>query len=413
MSIPIEDLEDGQPAKDFRRANGAPMVHKPDGSGKWDRYSRPSSMGSDLDDESNLTNWRIDRAMDGVAMNPSLAAAIVAKQGIKEGRKELREQAITKGRGEEAADLGTALHAITERYEQEPGFRVPAPYDGDVAAYIAALDRAGLVSEHIEVKICSDQWRAAGTADRIYRATKTITITGWPAIEPGQLVLGDLKTGARLDYSFRAYAVQTAVYVDGCFYDVDTNERTPFPNELRTDLALLVHLPVGEARCELHWVDLEIGRHGASLVKQVRDWRKRTDHIFDFSFDEVDIVAEMQEIAATVPEGIVTAPTNDDEWLDHMIPFAQQRINVLGRYANEARTMLLRRWPEGVQPLKAQRPTPEGMTAILDVLDAIEALYSVPWSEDDPRVQWNRGLHRSEVDRSNQPPSYGATNHEQ
>ena len=50
----LDELSDDEPAaKDFRRANGAPLVRSLDGK-KWDRYARPSGFGHDLDDESAL-----------------------------------------------------------------------------------------------------------------------------------------------------------------------------------------------------------------------------------------------------------------------------------------------------------------------------------------------------------------------
>lgn len=410
MSISLDDLSDSdQQPKDFRRANGAPMVKRLDGSGKWDRYSRPSSMGGELDDESRLVNWKIDRAMDGTASTPSIAAAVVAKLGQKDDRKELREKAIQAGRGEEAADLGTALHAITERWESEGPYPVPPPYDADVAAYLATLDELGLVSEYIEVKICSDPWRAAGTADRLYRATKPIYVgPQTPPIEPGQLVLADLKTGKSLDYSFRAFSVQLAIYSDGCFYNVETDERTQFPMEMRTDVALLVHLPAGQGQCELHWVDLEVGREGAEIVKQVRAWRKRTDQVFPFVQappTDAEILEEAAgpDVASAHPG---TWPTDDETWVDAMIPYCQRRINDLGRFSNEARNFLLRRWPEGVRPFAVARPAPLDVTQVLELLDYIEGLYSVPWPVDDPRVEWNRSFRGSNGGiRTNLPPS--------
>jgi len=86
-SVPLDDFENDPPARDFRRANGAPMVRRLSDPTKWDRYSRPSGFGSDLDDESALVNWRIDRAMDGVALDPSIAATVASHVGIRRARR--------------------------------------------------------------------------------------------------------------------------------------------------------------------------------------------------------------------------------------------------------------------------------------------------------------------------------------
>jgi len=275
--LSLDEFGDDPVSRDFRRANGAPMVRRLDDPTKWDRYSRPSGWGSDLDDESNLTLWKIDRAMEGVACDPSIAAMVASHLGNKEGAKNRRERAIQRGRGEEAADIGTALHRMTERVEQGDGFAAPEPYATDIAAYLMMLDSAGLTSSFIECKLCNDEWRAAGTADRIYLASREIAIAGCPPILPGQMILGDLKTGKRLDYSLPGYCIQLALYVDSVFYDVETNERSPLPPELRTDVGLLVHMPAGTGTCSFHWADLQVGREGCRIVRDVRRWRKRSD----------------------------------------------------------------------------------------------------------------------------------------
>ena len=400
--------DDAEPRPaDFRRANGAPLVRDPDGSGRWARYARPSGFGHDLDDESALNNWRIDRAIEGVATTPSLAAAIAANIGRKEGRKDRREQAITIGRGDEAADLGTALHAMAHRLETEAEFRAPEPYASDLAAYLMALDAAGLESTHFECHVCSDSRRAAGTADRIYRARRQLRLPGGELLDPGQSVIGDLKTGKTLDYSLPGYAIQLAIYADGCFYDVETDERSPLPEGLRTDYGLIVHLPVGQARCELLWTDLEVGRHGADLVQQVRQWRKRDDFAYEFTFPESDEVAVLSSPIYDLEHDIEPEPEPDGDvegWRRAMLTWCQERINVIGRHS-DARAMLLRKWPPDIPPMLVGGQTPAQVTTILSLLDRIESAYSLPFPAGDPSLEWDRGKHRSEVPPRNQPRS--------
>ena len=35
--------------------------------------------------------------------------------------------------------------------------------------------------------------------------------------------------------------------------------------------------PAGQARCELHWIDIAAGWHAAQLAAAVRGWRARRD----------------------------------------------------------------------------------------------------------------------------------------
>jgi hypothetical protein len=403
-SVALSEFDDEPQPDDFRRSNGAPLVRSLDGK-RWERYARPSGFGKDLDDESALVLWRIDRAMDGVASSPALNAKVAAKLGVKEGRKELREEAILIGRGDESADLGTALHAMTHRVESEDGYVAVEPFASDLACYLSHLDEAGLVSDYIEVHLCSDTWRAAGTADRIYRCTRELVAPDGTLIEPGQLIIGDLKTGRKLDYSLPGYCVQLAIYCDSVFYDVNAQERSPLPDNLRTDWGLLVHLPAGTATCTLLWTDLEVGRTGARIVREVRAWRKRDDFTGPFVFPTSDEIAVLDSTLHDLEHGIVETTEDDIRWCGAMVPWAQARINVIGKHP-ESRQMLIRRWPAGVPTLRGDtEPTPQQLTTILNLLDAIEAAYSLPFPEGDPRVEWNRGLHSSEMERGNQPPS--------
>lgn len=293
---------------------------------------------------------------------------------------------------------------MAHRVETDPGFRVAQPYDADIAAYLSALDAAGLESIHCEVHLCSDAWRAAGTADRIYRLHRELRLPDGTALEPGLHVIGDLKTGARLTYSVPGFAIQLAIYADSCFYDVLTDVRTPLPETLHTGWGLLVHLPVGESRCDLHWMDLEVGREGARIVQQVRAWRKRDDFMVPFAYPISDEMAVM-----TTPifelEQPEEEPEDDLEWVDAMLPWAQSRINAIGALT-EPRNILLQRWPANVVPFRTCRPTAPQLSKILDLLDAIEGAYSLPFVAGDPRVEWNRGLHRSETVHNNEPRSH-------
>lgn len=401
--VHLNDFDDEPRPTDFRRANGAPLVRSLSDPGKWDRYARPSGFGKDLDDESALELWRIDRAIEGVATTPSLAADIAANIGRREGRKDRRERAISLGRGEEAADLGTALHAMAHRVETDPGFRVAPPYDADIAAYLTALDAAGLESVHCEVHLCSDTWRAAGTADRIFRLNRTVELPDGSEIVSGTLVIGDLKTGAKLTYNVPGFAIQLAIYCDSVFYNVETDERVPLPDMLHTGWGVLAHLPVGQNRCDLHWVDLEVGREGARIVRDVRAWRKRDDFLVPFTFPPDDTEAVMSSPIYDL-EHTTAPPENPGEWLTAMLPWAQERINAIGTHS-DARALLLRRWPAEIPPLRAGGISPDQLARVLDIVDAIESAFSLPWPAGDPRVEWQTGLHHSEMQRTNEPPA--------
>ena len=394
MSVDLSEFDDQPGEKDYRRANGAPMVSNPEQPGKWLRYSRPSGWGHDLDDESNLVLWKIDRAMDGMAASPSLVAKVVVAG--KGDRKKLREEAINKGRGDQASEMGTALHAMTVKVETEEGWKAPEPFDADLAAYLLAMEHAGLKSAFIEVPLCNDEMRCAGTADRIFEVTRELVAPDGTRIAPGTLLIADIKTGSKLDFSLPGYTIQMALYADGCFYDVEQNVRTGYPEKMHSKWGVLVHLPAGTAICELVWIDLDVGRDGARLVKAVRDWRKRDWEPLPFTMPDDDIAALLESELGARP----ITDSERDTWLADMTEFAMRRLDTIGAHS-EARAMLVRFWPEDVPPIRKAPPTVETLPQILDVLDKVETAFSLPWPEGDPR-------YRTEGHKSSIPPT---TNH--
>jgi hypothetical protein len=272
VSLDLDELG-ATTRNDYRRANGAPMVNV---DGKNERYSRPSSFAKPLDDESALVNWKIDRAAVGVAYDKALQAEYVAvASDDREQLGKLREKAIAAGRGAERADIGTALHAMSCRWEQkEEGFAPPEPYFSSLCAYTNELQRLGLESLRYEFHTVNREYRCAGTADRLYETTMPLVTPEGDVLPVGTLLVGDLKTGGKLEFSKPGYAVQLALYAFGEFYDVVQDEFLATP-PINQRWAIIVHMPADEpGACEFLWCDLEVGRWGCYLVQQVKLWRK-------------------------------------------------------------------------------------------------------------------------------------------
>jgi len=102
----------------------------------------------------------------------------------------------------------------------------------------------------------------AGTFDRI------VTVPG-----VGQ-VTADLKCGKTLEFSWLDYTIQLALYAHSpLIWDGLTKTYAQMSPKLRTDKGLIIHLPSGQARCSMHWVDLEAGWELAKLAGQVRTAR--------------------------------------------------------------------------------------------------------------------------------------------
>lgn len=395
VSIDLNEFETPE-HPDFQRANGAPMVLDKDG--KRIRLSRPSNYAKPLDDESALTNWRIDTACIGVAGDKALQARYVAcKRDDRETLHKLREESIKAGRGSEGADIGTALHAMSERWERgDQTFNPPEPFASKLVAYTNELARIGVVSEMFEFHTVNLDYGSAGTADRLFKLTRDLVAPNGDLLPTGTLVIGDLKTNKRLDYSLASYAVQMALYAQGELYDVITDQYRPTP-PIHQRWGVLVWLPSEdpEPRCEALWVDLEAGNYGAWLAQEVKQWRKnwRSGH---FASPHIDVPMTPEAVAAEFPDGelvdegrpvveVEVALGYDEMMLAQLSDWCQFRINLI-RDHTDARTLLLRLWPEGLPTPKKGLQTSEQVDTLLTLLSKVEAEFGLTFPEGDPRV---------------------------
>ena len=425
MSLDLEDIEPTT-RTDYRRANGAPQVVV---DGKGERYSRPSSFADPLDDKSALTNWRIDRGCLGVAGDRALQARWCAldldDKGQNKEKTKLRDDSISAGRGAQAADIGTALHAMSVRWEQDEKFSPPEPYLSSLNAYDVAMKELGLVSERFEFHTVNVEYRCAGTADRLYRLTKPLTAPDGSVLEAGELVIGDLKTGGKMEYSMPAYAVQSFLYAGGQFYNVVTDEFEDTP-AINQRWALIVHMPVDEGICEFLWCDLEVGGFGAYIVQQVKLWRKNW-RAGEFEFAKAMPGGLLPEPTTTgLPNtccdngnfgdgheclkqpGPVDEPTSwpdepnsdgaidlppqvvepavsvtEDGGLDELVSWAKLRLSYVAQ--NEGATKLLMRlWPAGLPTPKQGVKTVDQANEILSLLSKVEADFELGFVEGGP-----------------------------
>ena len=403
-SIDIDELDDEHEQRhDFRRANGAPLVSDPNNPGKTLRYSRPSGFAKPLDDEFALTNWRIFKAMDGVARSKALQTQVIACKDddrVEKGR--LREAALDKGEANERADQGTGLHAMTVRAEDAHDIDFdPGPHADDLQAYMGLLERYGLSSEMVEVPLVNDEFRAAGTADRVFRLLYPLEAPDGSLLPIGTLVVGDLKTGSKLDFSVPGYCVQVALYATGTLYDVITERRLPTP-PINRDWGLLIHLPVGKARAELWWCSIELGLYGAWLSFEVKKWQAKWKSGDNDIFPVTEPVPPVPETPqqALAAEGIETQVVMTDSLVPEMIEFCRKRMAAIAEHP-QAKAWVIENWPEGLPSPKKGGHTGIQLVTLLNLLDRAEKKFSIPWMHADPRAPLQRGVHKSAVDRSN------------
>lgn len=235
-----------------------------DGSRDVRSWTRVTTFAKSISDSMGLTKWQIRMAVRGIAMRPDLLAlAASAPADDRSTLDRVAEQAKEAAGTSSGANSGTALHAMTERVDRGERLNVPPPWDADVAAYSRAL-RAARVTvdpELIERIVVCEALGVAGTFDRVLR------------LPGGTLVIGDLKTGRDLSYSWLEIAIQLAIYANAdAMWNGITGQYEPMP-AVDKDMGLVVHLPVGSAKATLYGVDLRAGWAAAQLCASVREQR--------------------------------------------------------------------------------------------------------------------------------------------
>lgn len=235
---------------------GKPYIIPPDG-GKPTPYARWSSYGDVLEDRYNLERWLIRTAAQGLADRPDLLLGVSAHRGDKRKLDDLCEQAIEAAKGSAKATTGTALHALTETVDNgELLPELPETARADLEAYRRATECLSVVA--MEQFVVCDSPQAAGSFDRIVE-------------HDGRMYVADIKTGS-IKWGLGKIAIQLAGYAHSQSYDPETGARGPLGVD--QDWALVIHLPQGEARCRLVWVDICAGWDGVRLSEQVRGWRR-------------------------------------------------------------------------------------------------------------------------------------------
>ena len=273
---------------DARRDRWGRYLVVPPGATRAVGYTRATTIAKALDDQGGLMPWKAAMAITGLLRRQGLRAQAEALHSqhpdtgawyggpdAKKAIKDLVEQCAEAGGSADRADVGTALHAIIEQINL--GERPHITQDStraDVEAYQAAINQHGIRFDpnYIEASVVLDEYRIAGTADML----RTMV----PGV--GQ-VIADLKTGSNLTFSWQSIAVQLAIYAhaDALYRQGDATDgsqdiRHPAP-DVRQDVALVIHLPAGEARCDLYLLDIAAGWEAFQHSMWARTWRSRKD----------------------------------------------------------------------------------------------------------------------------------------
>jgi hypothetical protein len=271
-------------------------------TGKKVNWTRATTFCKSIQDTYALSMWSQRMVLKGASIRSDLTAAAgtLEVKADKDRMNGLVDEAKKAAGDKIAANKGTAVHAYTEQRDKTlVGMEVelktvPEEFVPTVEAYAAVLQDFGLepVPGLIEFSTGVVQYDIGGTADRVYRVTRDITISlnGRPVtLYAGEYILGDLKTGADLSYGWQEIAIQLALYSQGLntsgVWDWGTRtwgrpaDANGVQIQVRTDIGLVPHLPVDRSATKaplatLYAVDLTAGWAAAVLCAQVRSWRK-------------------------------------------------------------------------------------------------------------------------------------------
>jgi hypothetical protein len=251
-------------------------------------WTRATTVASTLEDRFGLERWSKRNVVLGIAARPDLyALAASATPDDKDLLHSIIDDAEEAAKSRSGANLGTALHRITERIDTGEILDVPTTWRGDVDAYCQTLadNSIKIHPEYIERVVLAKKAKIAGTLDRL-------------VTYEGTTYVADLKTGvSALDYGATDIAVQLAIYAHashmwkGAAKDADNNrdrygryllpdpdevpdEYEPMP-EVDKTRAIVIHLPVEAGRCDLYWVDIAAGVEAVKQALWVREWRKQ------------------------------------------------------------------------------------------------------------------------------------------
>lgn len=284
MTAAVEDIFGLEQIGPPRDRFGRPLLI-PTKGGERIPHTRMSTLAGYLCDDFGLSTWQQRLLAVGMAEREDLCAMVAALPALNDAkcdRKSLSkaqceqdvdtkskldsyiEQALEQAGRNYKANMGTAIHGAIENGHAD---LMPSAVQPDINAALDAIKARGmtiLASEHF---VANDELRAAGSFDHII----DVPLPGWGP------VIADVKTGQVAGKGLQ-FAVQLSGYANSDVYDWHDDSRAPLESltdgqRVNRKVGLLIHVPLGGARCEFHRINLMTGYHAARLATQVRQAR--------------------------------------------------------------------------------------------------------------------------------------------
>jgi hypothetical protein len=354
------------------------LIQLPTRRDRWGRYqvvdpetgklvglTRATTISGSLDDKTNLIAWKARTVIVGLATRPDLVALAAATDATdKRALDDIAERASDAGGATLRRDLGTAVHGFMEARLNDPAAKIPAPYDADVDAILAAIDAHGLevVAGMTERMVVHWHHGIAGTFDLILRDRAT-----------GTLHIADLKTGSSLlgslgfSTQLTIYAQADCLYTQGAAGD-GSEDITELMPAVSQSLGFILHCQPGTARCDVHALDLTVGAQALELAMQVRSARKAKPLTPYIAPDKV-----AEKVAEVFPGAVDVTAEEIGE--DDRAALRERMVAIVNAGALDD---LLRSWPADVPTLKSGEPISHGQySELLAVLATVEKTHGV------------------------------------
>jgi len=287
-------------------------------TGKDMLWTRSTTWAKAIADMQAITKWEKRMVAKGIATRQDLYALAAATPiENKDELNKIADQAKEFAKASAGSNLGKALHTFTEQADRGEELTAPEPWDADIAAYQAKLaaEKITIIPDLIERVVIVPGYKVAGKFDRILNLN-----------DGGLPVIGDVKTTQKIEYSWTEIAIQLALYGHAQYMTTeDYTDYLPMP-EVDLDRALVMHIPAGQARCDLYTVNIAAGWEAAYICKIVRGWRNRKDLAQPYTYDPIpNLIA-----AATTREGVEALwRDNTTDWTPAHTDLAKARLAAL------------------------------------------------------------------------------------
>lgn len=248
-------------------------------TGKTQPWTRVTTIANELKDRYGLERWDQRNIVYGMGQRRALwATAAAAKLSDVKTLDKVADRAKEAADSLAGADLGSAIHTFTERVDRGEDFKVPAPFDRDIAAYQKALELAGIATAlgWIERVVVIPEIQACGTLDRLNNAMEWSLPRIGDVKSPADKVREDGSiTDPITAYGMQDIPLQLAMYAHGShWWDLDNEQWVEMP-PVDQARAMIFHVPAGQGECRIYEIDIEAGWEAVSHAIWERQWRKR------------------------------------------------------------------------------------------------------------------------------------------